>query len=490
MQLPLLHNRFSQPAVFERRRGSGYQLLPLRFQSLDGRRYLLSNFAGDYMVLGREELAALVEHRLTTHSPRYDDLKARHFLLEADSNVAVDLLAAQYRTRMSHLSQLTSLFLFVVTLRCDHSCGYCQVSRQSEDRLAYDMSQHTAEQAIDFVFECPSRRLKIEFQGGESLLNFPLIRFIVERVRQRNEAEGRDIAFVVATNLSPLTDEMLSFFRQHRVHVSTSLDGPRELHNRNRPRPGGDSYERTIQGIARVREALGHDGVAALMTTTEASLAVPEAIVDEYVRQGFASIFLRSISPYGFAVRAGARHRYLTDSWLAFYARALRHIIQLNRNGTVLREELAAIVLRKMLTPHGCSYVDLQSPAGAALSCMAFNYDGTVYASDEGRMLAEMGDRTFAVGRLGEHGYRDVITSEPVVRMLRDTMSEGVPMCSDCGFQPYCGSDPVFHHATQGDMIGSKPNSAFCQKNMGVIRHLALLLEDDAEAAEVLRGWV
>ena len=46
---------------------------------------------------------------------------------------------------------------------------------------------------------------------------------------------------------------------------------------------------------------------------------------------------------------------------------------------------------------------------------------------------------------------------------------ECVPMCTDCGFLPYCGSDPVYHHATQGDVVGFKPTSGFCRKNMGVI---------------------
>jgi len=69
-------------------------------------------------------------------------------------------------------------------------------------------------------------------------------------------------------------------------------------------------------------------------------------------------------------------------------------------------------------------------------------------------------------------------------------MAEAVPMCVDCGFLPYCGSDPVLHHATQGDFVGFKPTSAYCRKNMAVLRHLIGLLEDDPVAARVLRSWV
>src|SRR5581483_7279286 len=174
--------------------------------------------------------------------------------------------------------------------------------------------------------------------------------------------EGRDVQFVIATNLAPLADEMLAYCRDHEVVISTSLDGPRELHNRNRPRPGGDSYELAVQGIRRAREALGPDRVSALMTTTAASLACPEEIVDEYVRQGFSSVFLRPLSPYGFAVKTGLLGQYSADDWLEFYRRTLAYTVEVNLRGTPFREEYSSLILRKMLTPYPTGYVDLQSP--------------------------------------------------------------------------------------------------------------------------------
>ncbi len=96
---------------------------------------------------------------------------------------------------------------------------------------------------------------------------------------------------------------MLPFFRDHRVAISASLDGPQSLHNANRSRPGNDSHQLTLVGIQRAREALGFDKVDALMTATRVSLEYPRAIVDEYVTHGFPSIFLQALSPYGFALK-------------------------------------------------------------------------------------------------------------------------------------------------------------------------------------------
>ena len=83
----------------------------------------------------------------------------------------------------------------------------------------------------------------------------------------------------------------------------TSLDGPRELHNKNRPRPGKNSYEKTIEGIKKSREVLGINNVNALMTTTQDSLNCVKDIIDEYIHNDFNGIFLRPLSPYGFAIK-------------------------------------------------------------------------------------------------------------------------------------------------------------------------------------------
>ena len=103
------------------------------------------------------------------------------------------------------------------------------------------MSNEVATAAIDRVFESPSRSLKIEFQGGEPLLNFDLVELVIREAASRAEQESRYLEFVIASNLALLDDRVLEVAEEFNVSFSTSLDGPLELHNRARPRPGGDS---------------------------------------------------------------------------------------------------------------------------------------------------------------------------------------------------------------------------------------------------------
>lgn len=465
-----------------------YRLLPFRSTRLDDSRHVITNDAGEHLVLDDQTLRALVDRSLAPGAPVLRDLEARHFLFHPPATTALDLLALKWRTRLERLAEFTSLHIFVLTLRCEHNCHYCQVSRQTEDRAAFDMSREDAERAVELVFESPARRLKIEFQGGEPLLAFELLRHVVLCAEARNATEGRDLGFVVATNLALLSDEMLAFFRAHRVHVSTSLDGPRDLHERQRPRRGGGSHALVESGVARVRAALGADAVSALMTTTPAALREVEAVIDEYVRLGFHSIFLRPVSPFGFAVKTGLARRYDADAWLAFYRRGLDHILAINRGGYPIREEMTAILLQKMRSTEASGYVDLQSPAGAVTAAVVYNYDGRVYASDEGRMLAEMGNHAFALGHVRD-SYDELFGSEAVAEWLAASMTEGAPMCSDCAFLPWCGADPVYHVATQGDVVGHKAFSEFCRRQTGMLRHIVSLLEDDPAARDVLEGW-
>jgi radical SAM protein with 4Fe4S-binding SPASM domain len=199
---------------------------------------------------------------------------------------------------------------------------------------------------------------------------------------------------------------------------------------------------------------------------------------------------LRSLSPYGFAVRTRLITGYRIDDWIAFYKRGLAHIVALNRRGVRLREELTAIALQKMFAPSGASYVDLQSPAGVGIGALVYNYDGKIYGSDEGRMLAEMGDDSFCLGSVDSETFRSVMTNDVLHGILEDSLPESAPMCADCGFLPWCGADPTFHRATQHDIVGHKAFSVFCTKQMAVLRHLVTLLEDDPDARRVLMSWL
>jgi len=473
--------------------GSGpYQLFPFRFMVLEGDRELITTDWGDWLIVERGTVQRIVGRQIDLTDPIYPTLRAKQILRDTSSSPLLDIAAAKLRTKKSFLNGFTKLHMFVVTLRCEHSCLYCQVSRQTEDKVRFDMSAQTADRALDIMMSSPSSSLKLEFQGGEPFLAFDRMRYILRQAKSLAVERRKDIDFVVATNLSVVTDEHLRWCRDEGVKISTSLDGPAFIHNANRPRSGGDSYERTIRGIAKAREYVGQENVAALMTTTKLSLQHPVELIDEYLAQGFRSIFLRPISPYGFALRVRRDlTQYPISEFIDFYKRGLAYILQLNRQGIQMTEIYAKIILTKILTPFPAYYVDLESPAGAAVSAVVYNYDGDVYAADEGRMLAEMRDHTFRMGNVHRDQFRSLFGNETVAGLLASGTAEALHGCSSCAVQPFYGADPIFHHATQGDPVGNRPLSGFCGRNMTIIKHLLdLVALKDPVTETILLAWV
>ena len=481
--------KFEPITFYAEKRSKGYQLLPFKFSELDSERYLLTNMAGEFVALKKELMKPLITHVLDEDSNEYIDLRARQFVLDEHNSIAPDLLALKVRTRLASLSQFTSLHIFVVSLRCEHSCPYCQVSRQSEDKASFDMTREIADKSLQLVFKSPSTMIKIEFQGGESLLNFELIQYIVKEAQKINEIEKRSLDFVIATNLALVTKEMLYFCKENGVHISTSLDGPQDLHNKNRPRPGKNSHQKTLEGLALSRDILGKDSVSALMTTTQASLGRVKEIIDEYLALDFGGIFLRHLSPYGFAIKTKSYLAYTTDRWIEFYKEGLEYIIELNRKGIDFREYHACTVLTKMLTSNNPGFVDLMSPSGMGIAAAVYNYDGTVHPSDESRMLAEMGDNTFRLGNVFDHTYEEIFGSEALLKPLEESFALSAPMCSDCAYEPYCGAEPVYHHGVYKDFLGRKPNSDFCHRNMSIFKYLIIRMDEDPFVKKLFLDW-
>jgi len=480
--------RFLPPEAFSAA-PDGLSLLPFNLERTGTDQYLVANMVGDFVRLTSDELNRLIDLQVRPGDGLYEKAYAAHLITGSGQSAQRQLLALRLRSRMSFLRHVTPLHIFVVTLRCEHSCPYCQVSRQSTDRSRFDMSEQTAARGLDIVFASPSARIKIEFQGGEPLLNFPLIKTIVSAAKARSNATSKKVDFVIASNLALLDDAVLDFCKSNDVLLSTSLDGPADLHNKNRPRPGTNSHELAVAGIRRAKETLGPDRVGALMTTTEASLDRVDEIIDEYLQLGLDGIFLRPLSPFGFAIKTKQYEKYDGQKWLGFYERGLRRVLDINRQGTPFREFYAALVLTRMLSDRPVGYVDLRSPAGAGLGALVYNYDGSVFASDEGRMLAEAGDDTFRLGHVDTDSYSSLILSDKLIGVISSTLTQCAPECSTCVFESHCGADPVYHHATQGDAVGIKPLSAFCTRQKGIMGLLLDILENSPEDAAVLRRW-
>jgi His-Xaa-Ser system radical SAM maturase HxsB len=462
------------------------RLQSFRYRDLDQAHLVAVSESGDYAFLTRAELDLVQHFPQSLPKSRQAELKAKFLLGDLGSRGVARLLASRQKTRRETVLAGPALHIIVPTLRCAHSCRYCQVSR-ALDSDGFTMSRDDLDRACDAIFESPSPTLTVEFQGGDPLLRFDLIRHAIERIARRNVTEKRNVRFVVASTLHQLDAEMCAFFRDHETYLSTSIDGPEELHNRNRPIPTRDSYARTVAGIALAREQIGADSVAALTTTTRESLDCPENIVDCYVDLGFSEIFVRPLNRYGFARRNERTLGYGPEEFQRFYEKALERVLYWNRRGVPIREVRAAIALNKILSPIDAGYVDLQNPTGAGLAVLLYNYDGFVYPGDEARMLAESGDPALRLGRIGEP--LAALLGGPVEQdLIASSLSN--PTCRECAYNAYCGPDPVGAYNQHGSYSVPASRTEHCQHQMALFDFLfRRLREGDPWFEDLAYRW-
>jgi uncharacterized protein len=124
-----------------------------------------------------------------------------------------------------------------LTNQCNLSCEYCY--EFGADKLATPegkpkfMDLETAKTSVDFLLTQSAGRdsVHITFFGGETLMNFPLLKQVVGYANQRAAEQGRHIDFSLTTNGTLLTPAIIEFLSENHIGVTVSMDGPKEMHD-------------------------------------------------------------------------------------------------------------------------------------------------------------------------------------------------------------------------------------------------------------------
>ena len=148
------------------------------------------------------------------------------FIYEGSEEVFATNQAMQLRRAKEYLLVPTTLHIFVVSKNCNFNCIYCQAGNLNQNN-SYNMSKETAKSAVDIAMESPSTYLTFEFQGGEPLMNFETIKYIIEY--SKSISNGKIIEYNLVSNLTLLTDEMIEFFIENEVSICTSIDGDKRI---------------------------------------------------------------------------------------------------------------------------------------------------------------------------------------------------------------------------------------------------------------------
>jgi uncharacterized protein len=184
-------------------------------------------------------------------------------------------------------------FALELTKGCNLRCGYCYYADRDD---AYDpatrMSRAVAERSVDLLLASAAGDdpVHVHLFGGEPLLDFALLRHVVQYGARRAAALERRITFEVTTNGTRLEADVIEFLNEHRVHVGVSFDGPPAVQDVARPLAHGSSH---ALALPKIRALLASRAGTDLADRTHCSVVLTRRELD------FAGI-VRHLEEIGF----------------------------------------------------------------------------------------------------------------------------------------------------------------------------------------------
>lgn len=454
------------------------KVVPLRLRGQNDGSILATSDGGAFFRTSGEFTTRLVYQELTADDCSFLEAKGA---VCADTGLAWEAHVHSISSRLTLARELDYLIL-VPTLRCNLSCDYCQVSRVGERTAGFDWDDQTLNGVLKLIDGLTARRIKIEFQGGEPTLRPDLIEAVIARCARFEHAE-----FVICSNLQQLDERMLSIFARSDVFVSTSLDGDALTHERHRT----GSAERTDQFLANLEylvEQYGNWKVSALPTIDPHNPPDCDALIDAYARFGIDSIFLRPVNFQGFARKRYKRSVENDESWSRYYEAFVRRLIERNWHdkSRLLQETYLSICLRRIFQPGAERHVDLRNPNPLAVDYLVIDHDGTLYPTDESRMLARAGVIDLSLGTV-ETGI-DLAKRATLNKAASNNFD---PDCDTCAFQPYCGRDLVDDLSRYGTIDVPRLETEFCRRHRHIFDFVfELIYSEDPATRYSLCRWL
>jgi His-Xaa-Ser system radical SAM maturase HxsB len=461
------------------------EIMPFSFDKIAQDTYFISNLVGFNEFVSSKELADLVRDPEGLTSTLLAALEAKQFLYNDGNLSTIQATSSGLSKKLSDELTFNPVFMIVPTLRCDHTCSYCQVSRAPMNDLNADLDIASIPRIVEVIKKLCGSSCKVEIQGGE-----PLVRFdIIQEIYSQLEISLNDISFemVITTSLSLLDNTVIQWSKNKPISFSVSLDGGELIHDKNRIISTNNSYQLAIDGIRLIQNNLSKDRVATVTTVTREALTAPDNIIDAHISLELDSMFVRPISPYGLA-NTSSNSDYTMSEFMAFYEELVDSVVDRNLSGFPLIEQSALIHLRRLFQPGFSSYADLKSPSGVLLNCVLFNYDGKIYGSDEARMLQRVNKGVdLSLGLIEDNEW-------DVNRLYRTIIKNGFTLthtgCSTCAYQPYCGHDPARSLSTTGDFVGDKSGSDFCEFHYSMFNLLLNKYHTSEKHRLIFEGWL
>ena len=166
-------------------------------------------------------------------------------------------MASELKARTSGVVKALCLH---IAHTCNLNCSYCFASQGKYHGERALMSYEVGKRALDFLVENSGtrRNLEVDFFGGEPLMNFDVVKKLVEYARSIEKEKGKNFRFTLTTNGVLIDEDVIDFANREMSNVVLSLDGRKEVHDRYRvDYAGNGSFEKIVPKFQKLVKARG-----------------------------------------------------------------------------------------------------------------------------------------------------------------------------------------------------------------------------------------
>lgn len=180
---------------------------------------------------------------------------------------------------------------------CNLRCRYCFAGTGDFGGERGVMNLETGKRAFDFLFAAagPRKHLEVDYFGGEPLLNYHVVKELIQYGKKKAVALGKELKQTLTTNAVLLDQEKIDFFNREEIHLILSIDGRPAVHDQMRPFPGQKgSYAQVAQAIKKYIENQTIDTYYVRGTYTHFNPDFCEDIC-HLVKEGFTRLSLEPV---------------------------------------------------------------------------------------------------------------------------------------------------------------------------------------------------
>jgi len=419
------------------------------FTGADGGGALLFGEDQASLFLVEEEARPIVERWRTRERVALDGAPPpEREVLEAlrDARILVPWSRRARVPRGAHDPAATPLKTLVleVAQACNLRCAYCYAGGGTYGGEARLVDAGTARRAARFLVDASGDRESVTLVlfGGEPLLNLPAMRVAVEEAEAAAAQAGKRLHVALTTNGTRFTPEVLRFLRHHRVSVSVSIDGPPDVHDRNRRyAAGGGTYADVLEGLELFRAHAGRLP-AARVTLAPDQWSRTEEVFLHLLGLGFSEVGIAPASPVASdLLPTPEQEEALLAGFAALAARFVDHAAE----GKVLR---FANVLDLLARLHRGGGRDVA--CGAGLGYVAVDAAGRLFLCHR-----LSGEAAFCLGDL-EAGL-DAARARECLAALASPREEA---CARCWARSLCAGGCHYENHVREDRLGLPPGGS------------------------------